>query len=63
MKNAGVRRWATGITVFGVGCMASFSQPNKKPNVVVVLCDQLRSFSVGCYGNEFIKTPHMVSWA
>ena len=31
----------------------------KKPNVVVVLCDQLRSFSVGCYGNEFIKTPHI----
>jgi len=31
----------------------------KKPNVVVVLCDQLRSFSVGCWGNTFVRTPHI----
>jgi len=35
------------------------SRSKKAPNVIVVLCDQLRSFSVGCYGNEFIKTPNI----
>jgi len=30
-----------------------------KPNVIVCLCDQLRAFEVGCYGNNFIKTPNI----
>mgnify|MGYP000924571741 FL=1 len=29
------------------------------PNVIVVLCDQLRAFEVGCYGNGTIRTPHI----
>ena len=35
------------------------SESLDKPNVVVVLCDQLRAFEVGCYGNEVIRTPHI----
>jgi len=35
----------------------------KKPNVVVVLCDQLRSFSVGCWGDSFVRTPHIDGFA
>jgi arylsulfatase A-like enzyme len=31
----------------------------KKPNVVIIFCDQLRSFTVGCYGNQFVKTPNI----
>jgi len=30
-----------------------------KPNVIVVMCDQLRAFEVGCYGNGVIRTPHI----
>ena len=30
-----------------------------QPNVVIVLVDELRSFEVGCYGNDVIRTPHM----
>lgn len=30
-----------------------------QPNVVVCLCDQLRSFDVGCYGNPVIRTPNI----
>jgi choline-sulfatase len=30
-----------------------------QPNVIVVLVDQLRSFEVGCYGNETVRTPHI----
>lgn len=36
---------------------------NSRPNVIVCMCDQLRSFEVGCYGNEVVKTPHIDSLA
>lgn len=35
------------------------AQPLQKPNVVICLCDQLRSFEVGCYGNGVIRTPNI----
>ena len=31
----------------------------KQPNVIVCMCDQLRAFEVGCYGNPVIRTPHI----
>tara|TARA_E500000331_G_scaffold335089_1_gene360909 strand:- start:1697 stop:3121 length:1425 start_codon:yes stop_codon:yes gene_type:complete len=31
----------------------------KKKNIIVCLCDQLRASEVGCYGNEVIQTPNM----
>ena len=31
----------------------------KKPNVIIIFCDQLRSFALGCYGNPFVKTPNI----
>ncbi|HNT34846.1 MAG TPA: sulfatase-like hydrolase/transferase, partial [bacterium] len=30
-----------------------------KPNVIVCLCDQLRAFEVGCYGNSVVRTPNI----
>lgn len=36
---------------------------NSRSNVIVCMCDQLRSFEVGCYGNEIVKTPHIDSLA
>ncbi len=30
-----------------------------KPNVIVVMCDQMRAFAAGCYGNEFCRTPNI----
>jgi len=30
---------------------------NRKPNVILCTCDQLRAFEVGCYGNPVIGTP------
>ena len=32
---------------------------NKQPNVIVCICDQLRAFEVGCYGNEVVRTPNI----
>ena len=31
----------------------------RRPNIIVCLCDQLRAFEVGCYGNEIIRTPNI----
>ncbi len=30
-----------------------------QPNIVLCVCDQLRPFEVGCYGNPVIHTPHL----
>ncbi|MCY3772800.1 MAG: sulfatase-like hydrolase/transferase [Gemmatimonadetes bacterium] len=30
-----------------------------RPNVVLCICDQLRAFEVGCYGNAVVRTPHL----
>ena len=30
-----------------------------KPNVVVCLCDQLRAFTIGCYGDQVVRTPNI----
>ncbi len=32
---------------------------NKKPNIILCMCDQLRSSALGCYGNEYARTPNM----
>ena len=32
---------------------------SEKPNVILCICDQLRAFEVGCYGNEVVRTPHI----
>jgi len=32
---------------------------SERPNVVVVMCDQMRAFAAGCYGNEFCRTPNI----
>lgn len=41
----------------------SQTKPAKKPNVIVIVSDQLRSFELGCYGNSEVDTPHIDSLA
>ncbi|MBC7966000.1 MAG: sulfatase [Fuerstia sp.] len=31
----------------------------EKPNVLYILCDDLRPEAVGCFGSEHVKTPHI----
>ena len=28
-----------------------------KPNILIIICDQLRYDALGCYGNKIIQTP------
>ena len=51
----------TGIAA-GVGIRADRSvagAPLRRPNVLVILPDQLRAQSVGCFGNKEVQTPHI----
>ena len=34
-----------------------------KPNIVVILTDQQRADTLGCYGNSLVRTPHLDSLA
>jgi len=29
------------------------------PNLVIMQCDQMRAFDVGCYGHPMVQTPHI----
>src|SRR5271170_2266056 len=31
----------------------------RQPNVILCVCDELRAFDVGCYGNPIIRTPNI----
>ena len=65
VKSAGV-----GAAAVGIGGLSGLTNdrwsessgrpaPQKKPNVIIIYCDQLRSFTVGCYGDKFVKTPNI----
>lgn len=36
-----------------------FKPSVRQPNIVLCVCDQLRAFEVGCYGNRVIQTPNI----
>lgn len=65
MKSAGIGAAAMSLEgSFGLARAAQPVNPNrpasgKKPNVIIIFCDQLRSTALGCYGNRFVKTPNI----
>jgi arylsulfatase len=32
---------------------------NSKPNLLLIMCDQLRADVLGCYGNTYVQTPNI----
>ena len=34
-------------------------RPPKRPNILLIMCDQLRQDALGCYGNNTVRTPHI----
>lgn len=57
-----VLRGAVGLTALSYlsSCGASGSPPRKRrPNVLFLLSDGHRSCSVGCYGDQAVRTPHI----
>ena len=41
--------------------MASFCSAQEKPNVVLIMVDDMGYSDIGCYGGE-ILTPNMMHW-
>jgi len=35
------------------------AEPAPRPNVLFILCDDLRPDALGCYGSKHVKTPHI----
>ncbi len=35
------------------------ASPESRPNVLFILCDDLRPDALGCYGSKHVKTPHI----
>ncbi len=55
-----------GATAISLGQTSAFAKsmqnslkPSKKPNVIIVFTDQLRSHAIGSYGNSFVHTPNI----
>jgi len=49
-----------------IGCLivvlhsvASGAEPARQPNVLFILCDDLRPDALGCYGSQHVKTPRI----
>ncbi|MEM9883783.1 MAG: sulfatase-like hydrolase/transferase [Planctomycetota bacterium] len=34
-------------------------ESDKAPNLLLIVCDELRAFEVGCYGHPTVRTPHL----
>ena len=35
------------------------NQEDRRPNILLITCDQLRSDYLGCYGADFMQTPNI----
>jgi arylsulfatase A-like enzyme len=46
-----------------IAALASAAEPDARPNVLFILCDDLRPDAVGCYGSAHVKTPRIDSLA
>ena len=47
------------VLILSCGPALAAAPPTARPNVLFILCDDLRPDAVGCYGSRHVKTPHI----
>ncbi|MFC1498118.1 sulfatase [Verrucomicrobiota bacterium] len=48
-----------GVAILSPDLLLAETSSGKRPNIIFLLADDQCSYSVGCYGNEAMKTPNM----
>jgi arylsulfatase len=51
------------LLVATIGFLTSFAKADERPNFVFFITDDIGWNDLGCYGNEFVKTPHLDAMA
>lgn len=51
------------LLVMLIGSCVARTQAANAPNIILMVCDDLRHDALGCIGNEVIRTPHIDSLA
>ena len=68
LHSSGVRRTASRLSLVGIGLLLTValvtdsqaaSPAGPQPNVLFILCDDLRPDAVGCLGSKHVKTPQI----
>ena len=59
MKNTCFALLAATLVVCLGGSSLFAAEPATRPNVLFILCDDLRPDALGCYGSKHVKTPHI----
>lgn len=47
------------IAILILGTLSACQNEGRKPNVIVILVDDLGATDLGCYGSDFYQTPHI----
>ncbi|HEY4309678.1 MAG TPA: arylsulfatase [Pirellulales bacterium] len=51
--------WVCGLSSFGGVNQACFAEPSGRPNVIIILADDVGYGDLGCYGATEVETPHI----
>jgi arylsulfatase A-like enzyme len=57
-RRAFLRQMGLGATALGLGASVGAAESSKRPNIIVIMCDDMGYSDIGCYGGE-VETPNL----